>query len=81
MQAITLVLMVLLPVTLAILFITDESQICNVLVIVCLVMEYGMVQVIIIKTTVVNSNRPEFFVGMLFFISTLGCLLLFNFFV
>lgn len=76
-----LVVLVAIPIFVSVLLIVDrhfQYYFANLLIIGGLLCNYGMLQVLVIKLTVVNSNRPEFFVGMFYFLSSFTCALLYN---
>ena len=58
----------------------DENAQYSPLILVCLQLSSAILQVLVIKLTVDNSNRPEFFVGMFYFLVTFSIVLILNFY-
>ena len=73
-EMIALILLVVFPLTSALIFINDED-LTSILPFTCAIglinFTIGLVETLNLKLIIANSNRPEFFVGMLYFLSYL----------
>lgn len=55
-----------------------QKTLSNIAIVACLSLDFGLLQTVVIKLTVINSNRPEYFVGMFYFLNTLGSLVFYD---